>query len=415
MFNPVTASTPLTLMELLAGPIGLIAFLPLIPLARLLAPRGRAGAIALTGVLWIFASAGPAATAVLLGWLLVTIGYLVGLHRLRAADRLSRRGMIAAIWIGLTLLIAPLWWRSQWGWYGWEPSRMAALHNLGFAYFYLRFISWGVDWAGKPDSPLRLGETLAWLLYPPCMRLGPVLPRETFFERLAAWAPAAAIPWREVGRRFGLFILGGVLLMVLNNNTPHTPPGGESFFAAPEKYSTTALIRAFYNVPIGVYLILWTYNELAAVAGLLCGIRVDNNFDWLPAADSVRDFWRRWHVTVGGWLRTYIYFPLGGNRGFVPLNFMAVFVFCAVWHGPSWSFLVWGVAQALALIVQRGWDRLLGRDRKSENAPRPANPAWRSVCWLLTMHFQALTILAFTDFDHSLTRFVPELWRRLVS
>lgn len=417
LFNPVTAPAdlPLTPAELLASPIGLLLFLPLTPLLRLAARRWPRAALLVGGLIWVVATAGPRTTAVLLAGLVLMSAWVLGLGRLRRRQRVSAGTMVALVWLGLCGLIAPLWWISQWDWYGWTGSRLPPLHHVGFAYFLLRFIAWGVDLARNPDDRLRPVETLCWLLYPPCMRLGPVLLRRDFLARFDAWDPRAGVPWRDVSRRLGLCTLGGFGLALVAANLPRIPAGAADFFASPGAYSTGALLRVLYLLPLQIYLMLWTYNELAAGLSRWVGIRVDDNFDWLPRAASVRSFWQRWHVTVGAWLREYIYIPLGGNRGLggrpglVPLNYAAVFGFCAAWHGPSWSFVAWGASQTLALIVQRAWDRAWKRAGRRP----PAGRAWTLFCWLLTMNYQAATILMFADFEHLGLRVFAELARRV--
>ena len=418
LFNPITAPADQLLSgwEILAGPFGLIAFIPLVPLLRLAARRHPRTALVLASLIWMVATTGPLATLLLLGGCLVASGWVVALGRLRRDERIGQRLMITLVWLGLAALMFPLWWYARWSWYGWgDGSRMAVLHNIGVAYFFLRLIAWGVDLARNPREPLWAGDTLCWLLYPPCMRLGPVMLRQEFLERFDAWRPKAAPPWRELGRRLVLFAAGvvglGGAITALNLGQPAlVPSGGPDFFAAPEQYSTAALLRVFYLVPIQVYLLLWVYNQLAVALSLWIGIPVDSNFNWLPKATSVREFWRRWHVTVGRWLRNYIYIPLGGSHGSAPLHYAAVFGFCALWHGASWSFLAWGASQALALTVQRWWDSL--RERLGWRG-RPAGAWWTLLCWIVTMHFQTATIVVFVDFEHLGWRLFRVLGRRL--
>lgn len=411
LFNPLTAPADqfLTPWEILAGPFGLLVFAAFVPLVRLLARRDKRTALLAGGIVWTFATAGPLTTLLIAAACLVAVGWIVGLSRLVARRGVSPRLMAVLVWIGLTVLIFPLWWYPRWSWYGWgDVSRMAVLHNVGFAYFYLRLIAWGRDFSRQPDEPVRFWDTLAWLLYPPCTRLGPVLLRQTFLERLDAWNPAARPPWREIAQRLGWFLIGGFLLGVVLKNTPHATAAGD-FFSKPELYATSKLIRAIYLVPIQVYLLLWVYNELAALLSYWVGVRVDNNFDWLPLATSVRDFWRRWHVTVGAWLRNYVYIPVGGNRRITAVSYSAVFGFCAVWHGASWSFVAWAASQVLALQVQRLWDRLV---EKAGWGDKLRTRWWTILCWLLTMHYQIATIVVFVDFDHLGGRLARELWRR---
>lgn len=425
LFNLLTSPAPPTPGEIAAGPFGLLWFAFLVIPLRYAACRAPRAALLAASLAWLLATlyaasvaqhaeAGPfgwhrfatfAGLLAGLGLAVAWIQLLAHIHRRCAPrhGRASRGVMIALVWIGLHALVLPLWIGVFDLWY---PSRLAVLHNLGIAYLMLRLIAWGVALADNPGQPAGLLDTACWLSYPPAMRLGPVMLRESFVERLRAWKPRAPVEWGEVGRRFGLFVLGGVGIALTNVIVPQVSGARPDYFSAPGCYSTAELIGVFYGVPIRVYLLLWTYNELAAALGAWVGIRVDNNFDWLPRATSVRDFWRRWHTTLGAWLRTYMYIPLGGNRRHVWFNYVVVFGYCGLWHGPSWSFLAWGLMQAAALIVQREWDRL----RQRCGWPEHRRLQWRAVAgWLLTMHFACATIVVFCDFQHCGSRFFAAL------
>ena len=414
LFNAITDSPPLSPVEILAGPFGLLVLAPLVPLIVLVARRYRRTALIAGGLLWMLVTLRPLGTVVVVGGLTVATAWILALGALRRRGWLGRGAMIGLVWVGLHALVLPLWWQAQHT--AWYPSRMQALHGIGLAYFLLRFIAWGVELANNPRLPLRLADTACWLLYAPCMRLGPLLMREEFLRRFDAWDPRCSPDWKAGAKRLALFVLGGVGLAFVARQIPHVAAGAGDFFAVPQARSTGELLRVFYLVPIQIYLILWTYNELAAALALWIGIRVDNNFDWLPRATSVRDFWRRWHITLGTWLRNYVYIPLGGNRRHVLLNYPAVFGYCGVWHGASWSFPAWGLTQALALTVQRAWDRL--RERRAApllngGIARAGRPVWIAFCWLLTMHYQLATIIVFVDFEHMGLRLLGELLHRL--
>lgn len=411
LFNPLIAPVGQepTPWELLASPAGLFVFFLLIPLTRLLATYERRFAIISLAVVWVIATAGMMTCVAIFG---AAIFGLVCVEAIAAGVRTSRVSTAFAkglVWIVMTAALSPLWWFAQVEWYGWQGARPAVLHNAGFAYLYLRLIAWGVERAGAASAPAGLVDSLAWLLYVPSQRLGPLVTRHDFLERMNAWNPRGAIEWKAAGRRFALFVLGGAALVICVNQIPKVTLGAPDFFTAPSAYATEALLRVLYGVPTQVYLMLWTYNELAATMGLLVGLRVDDNFDHLLYASSIRDFWRRWHITVGGWLRWQVYVPLGGKYRPTLATF-GVFFFCGVWHGASWSFLAWGASQAIALTLQRGWDALW----EGREARRPRGPAWTALCWLMTMNYQAATIMMFTDFNYCGWRVFSELARRLV-
>ncbi len=397
------------LRHVLIGPAGLLAFLPLAPLTRWVARRDKRAALFTLPLVWWLATVGPTLAGLALwGGVAVAAGWIALLSGWRRRERISRRTMVASVWIGLHILVLPLWWFPHPSWF---PGMLAPLHALGVAYFLLRLIDWGVSVANHPEQPVRPFDTLLWLLYPPCARLGPVMLREEFFERLDEWNPRAPTPWREVGKRFGYLLMGAVTLGVCVHNFPKAKSSTINFFDTPEHYTTDQLASVLLLVPILAYLALWVYNELSAALALWVGIPVKNNFNWLPASCDIRDFWRRWHVTVGDWLDRHVFKPLGGHRRRTPLNYAAVFGYSALWHGAAVSFLIWGLAQTIAINIQRRWD--LWRKR-SGRRNWPNHPLWTATAWLITMSIAATTMIVFADFEHSGGRYFPELFRRLL-
>ncbi|MDQ6891793.1 MAG: MBOAT family protein [Acidobacteriota bacterium] len=98
------------------------------------------------------------------------------------------------------------------------------------------------------------------------------------------------------------------------------------------------------------------YSDMAVGLGLLFGLRIPQNFNSPYRALGIMDFWRRWHISLSTWLRDYLYFPLGGNRKGAARtyrNLMIVMVLGGLWHGSSWTFVVWGAYHGLLLIVDR--------------------------------------------------------------
>ncbi len=120
---------------------------------------------------------------------------------------------------------------------------------------------------------------------------------------------------------------------------------------------------------LGFYLQLYFdfsgYSDMAIGIGRMLGFEFMENFNFPYLAVSVRDFWRRWHISLSTWLRDYLYIPLGGNRvgpARVQINLFIVFVLCGLWHGAEWTFVVFGILNGGMMILERaGWEDFAAR------------------------------------------------------
>jgi len=107
------------------------------------------------------------------------------------------------------------------------------------------------------------------------------------------------------------------------------------------------------------------YSDMAIGLGRMFGFRFMENFNYPYVADSIQEFWRRWHISLSTWFKDYLYIPLGGNkRGKYRtyFNIMTVFFLCGLWHGASWNFVLWGGYYGCFLVMERmGVNRILTR------------------------------------------------------
>jgi alginate O-acetyltransferase complex protein AlgI len=101
------------------------------------------------------------------------------------------------------------------------------------------------------------------------------------------------------------------------------------------------------------------YSDMAIGIGRMIGFKFPENFNNPYISESITDFWRRWHMTLGSWMRNYFYIPLGGNRVSTKkrlyFNLWIVFLASGLWHGASWNFIVWGAYHGFFLILERGF------------------------------------------------------------
>ena len=140
------------------------------------------------------------------------------------------------------------------------------------------------------------------------------------------------------------------------------------------------------------------YTDMALGLGRVFGYRLPENFNYPYVSQSVREFWRRWHMTLSSWFRDYLYIPLGGGRVApwrIQLNLLIVFVLCGLWHGASWSFVVWGLWHGVFLALER---TALGR--ALDRLPRPLRHGYAILAvGLGWVFFRA------TDLSHALEYF----------
>jgi alginate O-acetyltransferase complex protein AlgI len=153
---------------------------------------------------------------------------------------------------------------------------------------------------------------------------------------------------------------------------------------------------AIFAYGLQLYLDFSGYVDIVVGTSILFGINLPTNFDFPYMTTSIADFWRRWHISLGNWLRDYIYIPLGGSRlGLVRtcLNLFALMLISGIWHGADWGYLVWGIIHGFALIVHR-LTKILSE--KNELLALFWRSRWGFLCgWLLT---QPLVFIAWIWF-----------------
>lgn len=124
----------------------------------------------------------------------------------------------------------------------------------------------------------------------------------------------------------------------------------------PDYYSGSTLLLGAVLFSFQIYGDFSGYSDIALGSARLLGIRLMDNFRYPYQATSVADFWRRWHISLMTWLRDYVYIPLGGSRhgkGRTIINIIIVFLLSGLWHGASWTFVLWGAWWAMLMIGER--------------------------------------------------------------
>lgn len=120
--------------------------------------------------------------------------------------------------------------------------------------------------------------------------------------------------------------------------------------------SSAAILLGCFCYMLQIYLDFSAYSDMAIGMGLMVGFHYKENFNYPFIADSVTDFWRRWHISLSSFFRDYVYIPLGGNRVSIPrhvFNMFAVWALTGIWHGANWNFIFWGLFFFIFLVLEK--------------------------------------------------------------
>ncbi|CAO5181350.1 alginate O-acetyltransferase complex protein AlgI [Frankia sp. AiPs1] len=246
---------------------------------------------------------------------------------------------------------------------------------IGISFFTFQAISYVVEVHRGTIVPAPLLDFAVYEAFFPHLVAGPIVRASEFLPQLTAPRDPRRVPLY----RASLLILGGLAKKVVLADVLATRLV-DPVFAAPGQHSGTEVLAAVYGYAVQIYCDFSAYSDIAIGLALLLGFRFPNNFDRPYAARSLQEFWRRWHMTLSRWLRDHVYLPLGGSRAGrrrTYLNLMITMMLGGLWHGASWTFILWGTLHGGMLALER---HLRGyRDRRAHRrrrARRPSRTLW---------------------------------------
>ncbi len=171
----------------------------------------------------------------------------------------------------------------------------------------------------------------------------------------------------------------------------------DTVYSNPTHYAGWPLIFAFYLYTFQIYCDFSGYTDIAVGSSRMMGYDLLENFRRPYLASSIREFWRRWHISLTTWLRDYLYLPLGGNRVIKwrwRFNIIVVFVLSGIWHGPNWTFLAWGTLHGVYYVLSDGMKSICNRIGALRSLER-FHTLNKYAGIVLTFHFVVLTWIFF--------------------
>lgn len=231
---------------------------------------------------------------------------------------------------------------------------------IGISFYTFQALSYLID-VFKRKTPVqnKLVDLALYISLFPQLIAGPIVRYNDIAEQLSVRQNNRANFVSGV-ERFAIGLAKKVLIanqMALLADT--------AFNMAPQDMSTFVAWAGIIAYSLQIYFDFSGYSDMAIGLGRMFGFKFLENFNFPYIAASIREFWRRWHISLSNWFRDYLYIPLGGNRkgnSRTYVNLLIVFFVTGIWHGASWNFVAWGMLHGLFMIFEKlGLDRFLER------------------------------------------------------
>ena len=340
--------------------IFLFCFLPLVLAAYWIAPRRARNGMLLVASLIFYAWGEVFYVGVMLASIAMNYAFGLWLDRARGG-RDERFALAIAVIANLGLL----------GWFKYAnflvenvnrlltgnpgaPIELAPVHlPLGISFFTFHALSYLIDVRRGVSPPMRNPANMAlYIALFPQLIAGPIIR----FHDIAASILQRDSRVSDVAAGVRRFIIGlGKKVLIANV----MGRAADSIFEIPSAQLTPGLAwLGALSYALQIYFDFSGYSDMAIGLGRVFGFRIRENFEHPYVSRSVTEFWRRWHISLSNWFRDYLYVPLGGNRSGTSrtyLNLLIVFLLCGLWHGASWTFVVWGLYHGGFLVLERSF------------------------------------------------------------
>jgi len=237
------------------------------------------------------------------------------------------------------------------------PVPNLALPIIGISFFTFQAMSYGIDvYRGITPAQKRLIHVALYIAFFPQLIAGPIVRYHDITEQIKQ--RRSTLEKTALGIR--RFIVGLAKKLLIANTMAVV---ADKIFS-PAEHAVT-ISAGDINFPLAwiatlaycmqIYFDFSGYSDMAIGLGKMFGFDIKENFNYPYTASSIKDFWRRWHISLSSWFKIYLYIPLGGNRkgkARTLLNMWIVFLCVGFWHGTAWTFIFWGMFHGLFLMLE---------------------------------------------------------------
>ena len=336
-------------------PVFMFMFLPVSLLIYYAAPfRFKNAVLFLTGLL--FYSWGEP-FYVLIMILSTLIDYSAGriIDRFQDKPSIKKAALIVSVVMNLSLLgifkYSGFFVESVNSVFGLSLSNPNLPLPIGISFFTFQSMSYTIDlYRGNISVQKSFINFAAFVTMFPQIVAGPIVR----YEDIAKELEFRKINFEEISSGISLFICGLCKKVLIANSVGElwSTVKAENFDSLPAATAWLGVI-AF---TLQIYFDFSGYSDMAVGLGKMLGFNFPKNFDYPYNSASVSEFWRRWHMTLGGWFKSYVYFPLGGSKKGTAKtirNLLIVWFLTGLWHGASFNFIIWGLYYGILLILEK--------------------------------------------------------------
>jgi D-alanyl-lipoteichoic acid acyltransferase DltB (MBOAT superfamily) len=254
---------------------------------------------------------------------------------------------------------------------------------LGISFFIFQSLAYVIDVYRKDAEPARsYADYLAFVSFFPTIVAGPILRAKQLLPQLRA---RLMLDSTTGGQALFMIAIGLIKKIAIADYLSANLV--ERVFDFPERFSSLEVLAAIYGYALQIYADFSGYSDIAIGSAMLLGFTLPVNFNAPYRALDLPDFWRRWHISLSTWLRDYVFFAIVGPRArnarVLYGGLVVTMLVGGLWHGPAWTFVLWGLLHGVGLVTVRAWMSLRKRLGLTKRISR-----WsRFVSVVITFHF----------------------------
>lgn len=280
-----------------------------------------------------------------------------------------------------------------------ETATVVSFHHslllpVGISFYTFQTLSYTIDvYRGQLEPTRNFVKFALFVSFFPQLVAGPIVRASEFLPQLER---EARFDSRAIEQGLGRILMGLFKKLCIADVLGMTLVDG--VFSDPSQCGSWVVLLSMYAYAFQIYYDFSGYSDIAIGAARMLGFDLPINFDRPYTATSMRDFWRRWHISLSTWLRDYLYFPLGGGRGTAfktARNLAIVMVLGGLWHGAARGFVIWGIAHGLLLGCGRMFQHFSGIDPDRAGQ----RPGIRFARKIVTFHLAAACFVVFRAED----------------